>query len=185
LVLSVEPLEVMRYWHALRPDGWVVTSVTPYVNIPDYPRIDDLLGELAAFPNMVLVDTGRLAKLAGNQRAQNMVCVGAASILLDFTPDQLLEHVTGLFARKGEKIVAVNRAAFAHGRAAGAFFRGLVDAGMAPLDALSLCGKLDPGTMDLPLAEPWARAMAGGPERLAGVLARDGDLGADEVASFA
>ena len=28
LILSVEPLEVLRYWHYLRPEGWVVTSAT-------------------------------------------------------------------------------------------------------------------------------------------------------------
>ncbi len=159
MVLAVEPLEVKRYWHYLRPDGWVVTSVTPYVNIPDYPDHDELLADLAAFPNMMMVDTGRLAKAAGNLRAQNMVSVGAASNLLDFTEDQLLAHVTGLFARKGEKIVGVNRKAFTFGRAAGSFFRALVDAGMAPLKALELCGKLDPETLDTSLAGPWAMAL--------------------------
>ena len=84
LIVAVEPLEVMRYWHYLRPDGWVVTSVTPYVNIPDYPEMEGLLAELSTLPNMVMVDTGRLAKAAGNLRSQNMVIVGAASNRLNF-----------------------------------------------------------------------------------------------------
>ncbi len=112
LILSVEPLEVLRYWHYLRPGGWVVTSVTPYVNIPDYPEMDDLLAELAGFENIVMVDTANIARAAGNLRAQNMAAVGAASPLLDFSEDQLLRFVELLFSRKGEKIVDVNQRAF-------------------------------------------------------------------------
>ncbi len=82
LILSVEPLEVLRYWHYLQPDGWVVTSVTPYVNIPDYPEMDDLLGELSGFSNIVMVDTANIARAAGNLRSQNMAAVGAASPLV-------------------------------------------------------------------------------------------------------
>ena len=105
----------------------VVTSVTPYVNIPDYPEMEHVLSELATFPNCILVDAGLIAKAAGNLRAQNMVTVGAASSRLDFTEDQLLTYVEALFKRKGEKIVEVNQRAFRYGRAAGLFFRGLVD----------------------------------------------------------
>ena len=118
IVLSIEPLEVLRYWPYLRPEGWVVTSVTPYVNIPDYPERDQLLAELASFDRIIMVDTAHLAKAAGNLRAQNMVTVGAGSQLLEFSEEQLLKHVEGLFARKGEKIVEVNRRAFTFGRAA-------------------------------------------------------------------
>jgi len=107
MVLSVEPLEVMRYWHFLKPDGWVVSSVTPYVNIPDYPETDHVLKQLATFPNCILVDGGQIAKAAGNLRAQNMAAVGAASSQLDFTDDQLLKYVERLFKRKGEKVVEV------------------------------------------------------------------------------
>ena len=86
-----------------------------------------------------MVDTGHLARAAGNLRAQNMVSVGAASNLLDFTEDQLLDHVEGLFARKGEKIVVVNRKAFLFGRAAGPSFAHWSMAGIAPVKAVKLC----------------------------------------------
>lgn len=181
MVLAVEPLEVKRYWHYLRPDGWVVTSITPYVNIPDYPEMDGLLEDLASFPNIVMVDTGRLAKAAGNMRAQNMVSVGAASNLLDFTEEQLLEHVEGLFARKGEKIVKVNQRAFAFGRAAGAFFRTLVENDMPALAAIKLCGKLDPKTLDVQYAPAWAKSINADQAKLDEVLGRDSDINADEI----
>jgi indolepyruvate ferredoxin oxidoreductase beta subunit len=181
MVLSVEPLEVMRYWHYLRPDGWVVSSVTPYVNIPDYPDADDVLDRLATFANCILVDGGLIAKAAGNLRAQNMVAVGAASSRLDFSEEQLLTYVEALFKRKGDKIVEVNQRAFRLGRAAGLFFRGLVDAGMAIPSALRLCQRIDPPTYDPALARRWADAVAADPGVLDGLLASEATVPCDQV----
>jgi len=185
LILSIEPLEVLRYWHFLRPGGWVVTSVTPYVNIPDYPETDELLGELAAFDNIVMVDTAHIAKAAGNLRAQNMAAVGAASELLDFSEDQLLRFVEKLFARKGEKMVAVNQRAFKYGRAAGLFFRGLVDAGMPRLAAIKLSAKLAAETIDPEHAGAWAEALGADENKLEAVLAEKETVACDQAAAFA
>ncbi len=179
MVLAVEPLEVMRYWHYLKPDGWVVTSVTPYINIPNYPEIDTLLTDLAAFPNMVMIDTGHLARAAGNLRSQNMVTVGAASNLLDFTEEQLLKHVEGLFARKGEKIVAVNRKAFLYGRAAGAFFRALVDGGLDAVKAVKLCSKIKPETLAVDLAPAWVERLQNDETLLDTILESGSDVTAE------
>jgi indolepyruvate ferredoxin oxidoreductase beta subunit len=184
MVLSVEPLEVMRYWHYLKPGGWVVASVTPYVNIPDYPDPEQLLAELATFPNSILVDGGQIAKAAGNLRAQNMVAVGAASTRLDFSEDQLLTFVEALFAKKGEKIVEVNRRAFHYGRAAGLFFRGLVDAGTTIPNAVHLCRKIAPETFDPALAERWAEATAADPKRLAALLESGDAVSCDHVSTL-
>jgi len=181
MVLSVEPLEVMRYWHFLRPDGWVVSSVTPYINIPDYPDTAQVLEQLATFPNCILVDGGLIAKAAGNLRAQNMVAVGAASSKLDFTEEQLLKYVEALFERKGEKIVEVNQRAFRYGRAAGLFFRGLVDAGMTIPSALRLCQKISPATYDPALAAGWAESVGRDESRLESVLAADEDIACDRI----
>ena len=185
LVLSVEPLEVMRYWHHLGPEGWVVTSVTPYVNIPDYPEHSALLEELAGFPNIVMVDSGRLAKAAGNQRAQNMVVLGAAAPLLELPERYLLAHIRTLFAAKGERIVEVNTRAFAFGQATGRFFRGLVDGGVEPVWALKLCQKLVPETIDPAHAAAWAAALAQDRTRLEVVLAAEDPLPCGEVPAFA
>jgi indolepyruvate ferredoxin oxidoreductase beta subunit len=181
MVLSVEPLEVMRYWHFLRPDGWVVSSVTPYINIPDYPETDLVLDQLATFPNCILVDGGLIAKAAGNLRAQNMVAVGAASSRLDFTEDQLLKYVEALFKPKGEKIVEVNQRAFRYGRAAGLFFRGLVDAGMAIPSALRLSQKIAPETYDPALAADWFASVGRDERRLESVLAADETITCDRI----
>jgi indolepyruvate ferredoxin oxidoreductase beta subunit len=181
MVLSVEPLEVMRYWHYLSPDGWVVTSVTPYVNIPDYPDMDGLLDELSTFPNLMMVDSGQLAKAAGSLRAQNMVVVGAASSLLDFSEDQLLKYVEALFSRKGQRIVDTNCRAFGFGRAAGQLFRALVEGGLTPRQALSLCQRISPETIDPTLAPTWVDVLstdAGALDRLA---EHDGPIACDQA----
>lgn len=181
MVLSVEPLEVMRYWHYLRPEGWVVSSVTPYVNIPDYPETEQVLNQLATFPNCILVDGGAIAKAAGNLRAQNMVAVGAASSQLDFTEDQLLKYVEALFKRKGEKIVEVNQRAFRYGRAAGLFFRGLVDGGMAIPDALRLSQKIAPETYDPALAADWVESIGTDGVKLVSILATEETIACDRI----
>jgi indolepyruvate ferredoxin oxidoreductase beta subunit len=176
MVLSVEPLEVMRYWHYLAPDGWVVASVTPYINIPDYPAMETLLEQLVTFGNVVLVDSAQLAKAAGNLRAQNMVVVGAAAPLLGFTDDQLLAHVTSLFKAKGERIVEINHRAFMFGRAAGQFFRGMVEAGIRPLAALKLCQRFEPATIDPAHVGSWVDLLGDEAKNLDRVLAGDEPL---------
>ena len=169
LVLSVEPLEVRRYWHMLSPQGWVVTSATPYVNIPDYPEEDPLLNELAAFERIIMVDSGALAKAAGNLRAQNMVTLGAATPCLDFTDAQLLRYVEVLFQAKGEKIVAVNRTAFQLGAAWGRFTKALLDGGLGAAGAFRLTRLMDPHTIDPQQAAGWLAALDGQPSKLDGL----------------
>ena len=184
LVLSVEPLEVLRYWHYLEPGGWVVSSVTPYINIPDYPELDQLIARLAAYENVVLVNSATLAKAAGNLRSQNMVAVGAASPLLDFSEETLLKYVEMLFARKGDKIVQVNRSAFRLGRAAGLLFRGLVEGGVSRIDAVKLCNRFAPETIDPTHAGAWAAALQSDPTRLESLLKEDGPIECDQAAAL-
>jgi indolepyruvate ferredoxin oxidoreductase beta subunit len=169
LVLSVEPLEVRRYWHMLSPDGWVVTSATPYVNIPDYPEESELLDQLAEFERIIMVDSGPLAKTAGNLRAQNMVTLGAAIPFLDFTDDQLLRYVKVLFQAKGEKIITVNRTAFALGAAWGRFTKALLDGGADAAAAFRLTRVMDPHTIDPAHAPGWLAALDGRGDHLEGL----------------
>jgi len=185
MVLSVEPLEVMRYWHYLKPDGWVITSVTPYVNIPDYPETESILAELASLSKVIMVDSAQIARAAGNLRAQNMVVVGAASSQLDFAPDTLVKFVEMLFARKGEKIVDINSRSFWLGRAAGLFFRGLVDGGVPALPAIKLCQKIDAASFDPVHAGPWAEAIAADAGLLEAVLADTDQVPCDRIAAAA
>ncbi len=118
LVLSMEPLESLRYLDRLSPDGTVITSVNPVANIPDYPPLEEVLAALRRLPRAVLIDSDTLAREAGSVRATNMVIVGAASRVLPLDPASLERFIARRFASKGEKVVELNLRAFRAGREA-------------------------------------------------------------------
>ncbi|HVP57200.1 MAG TPA: indolepyruvate oxidoreductase subunit beta [bacterium] len=118
LILSVEPLEALRYIEYLGPEGRIVTSSTPMINIPDYPPLDEVLAAIRKFKGSVIVDSAKLAQEAGAPQTQNMVMLGAASRYLMLKVDDLREFIGVLFGARGEKIVAANLEAFDLGRQA-------------------------------------------------------------------
>lgn len=116
LILSLEPLETLRYLEWLGPEGWVVSSSDPVRNIPDYPEMEPLLARIDALPRARLVPAEGLARKAGSGHASNVVLLGAAADLLPLEAEGLLEVVTDAFQRKGEKVVQANLTAFGSGR---------------------------------------------------------------------
>ncbi len=120
MVLSMEPLESLRYLQYLNPAGAIITASDPMVNIPDYPALEGLLASIRTLPNAALVDAEQLAREAGSARATNMVMVGAASHRLPVKVDTIEHFIESLFARKGEKVVQTNLKAFRAGREAAA-----------------------------------------------------------------
>ncbi len=120
MILSMEPLESLRYLQFLLPAGAVVTSTDPVRNIPDYPELERLLGAIKALPHAVLVDGEQVARKAGSARAANMALVGAASRILPLKPETLEGCIAARFASKGESVVAMNIRAFRAGREAAA-----------------------------------------------------------------
>jgi indolepyruvate ferredoxin oxidoreductase beta subunit len=120
LILGVEPLEALRYLDYLRPDGTIVASRTPHVNIPDYPDVEVLVSKISEVPRHIVIDSEKLAREAGSTRSQNMVMLGAASKHLEVRRDGLEKYIRVLFQPRGENVVAVNVKAFALGRDAAA-----------------------------------------------------------------
>ena len=118
LILAVEPLEALRYLDFLAPDGRIVASSTPFVNIPDYPDKESILARIRRVPGSVIVDSEALAKEAGTSRAQNTVILGAAARFLIVSPESLIEYIRVLFEPRGEKVLAPNLKAFELGRKA-------------------------------------------------------------------
>ena len=116
MILSVEPMESVRYLDYLSPEGIVVTSRSPFVNIPDYPDIDEVLSAIETVTNRVIVDSEKLAKEAGSPKAQNMVMLGAASPHLILEEENLKHFIRVLFEPRGDKIVEMNINAFDLGR---------------------------------------------------------------------
>jgi indolepyruvate ferredoxin oxidoreductase, beta subunit len=118
LILSMEPLESLRYLKYLSAEGRVVTSTTPFTTIPDYPELESLLGRIRALPHATLVDGEALAKAAGSARAVNMVMVGAASRALPVKVETIEQFIAERFASKGQAVVDTNLKAFRAGREA-------------------------------------------------------------------
>jgi len=118
IILSVEPLEALRYVDTLAPSGTVVTSRVPFVNIPDYPDLDQVLDAVRSTGDAVVVDSKALAAEAGSPRTQNIVMLGAASPKLAVDPESLRTFITTLFSPKGQKMVDINIKAFELGREA-------------------------------------------------------------------
>ena len=118
LVLSMEPIEGLRYLEYLAPEGTLVTSTDPVENIPNYPDVGALLARMDELPRAIRVESEHLAKRAGSPRTVNMVLVGAASRLLPVGREALLAAMRAMFAAKGEKVVEENLRAFDAGREA-------------------------------------------------------------------
>jgi indolepyruvate ferredoxin oxidoreductase beta subunit len=118
LIISMEVLESLRYAAWLSPQGALVTSVEPFVNIPDYPEISAITTVIERFPRYRLLPAADLAREAGHPRSVNMVMVGAASPFLPISAETLENTIAGLFAAKDPAMVAVNRKAFCLGREA-------------------------------------------------------------------
>ena len=120
MILSVEPLESIRYFDYLAPDGIVITSSSPFVNIPNYPELDEVLSKVQSISKNIIVDSAKLAQEAGFARAQNMVMLGAASAHLILQEENLKKFIRELFQARGDKVVDINLRAFDLGRVSAA-----------------------------------------------------------------
>ena len=117
LIISLEPMEVLRYIPYLAPDGWIVTNNVPFVNIPNYPEMEAVTAELKKVKNLVMLDVDKIAKECGNARAANMVLLGAASPYIGMDADKIEAGIERIFGRKGQDVVDLNIKALRAGRA--------------------------------------------------------------------
>jgi len=116
LIISVEPMESLRYLPWLAESGWLVTNTTPFVNIPDYPDMKELLAEIYKLPNKVAINADDIARQIKSLRSSNIVMLGAASPFLDLPYENLEIGIQKIFGRKGEKMVQLNLDALQAGR---------------------------------------------------------------------
>ena len=108
LIISLEPMEALRYLPYLNKEGWVVTNSEPFINIPNYPDIEKVNAELDKLSHKVVLDVEALAKEAGSTRAANIVMLGAASPFLGIDYDKIADGIRSIFARKGEEVIEMN-----------------------------------------------------------------------------
>lgn len=116
LIISLEPMEALRYLPYLSAEGTLITATKPFVNIDNYPPVEVLLDEIRLrCPKHLLVDADRLALEAGNPKAVNVVMVGAAAHLIGIGQQELESSLKSLFEAKGQAITESNARAFALG----------------------------------------------------------------------
>lgn len=118
MILSLEPLEALRWLPYLSYSGVMVTSSNAVENIPDYPPMSEVLLALGRLPQAVVVDADPLARAAGSGHANNVVMLGAAAGFLPFRPSLLRGVVGELFGARSERLRDVNLKAFDAGQAA-------------------------------------------------------------------
>ena len=113
LIISMEPMEALRYLPYLNDESWVVTSSHPFKNIPNYPADDALNAELNSLPRVATLPIEDVAKDNNMPKSANVILLGmAAKYIGILSPDQLRESVARVFASKGETIVEMNLKAF-------------------------------------------------------------------------
>ncbi|MBR5240589.1 MAG: indolepyruvate oxidoreductase subunit beta [Muribaculaceae bacterium] len=108
VIISLEPMEALRYMPYLAPNGWVITSSKTFVNIPNYPAQMDLDSALAEIRNLVMFDVAELAEKNGMPRAENMILLGAAVEAVGLPLEKILDSVKRIFSSKGEAVVEQN-----------------------------------------------------------------------------
>ena len=113
MIISMEPMEALRYLPYLNKEGVVVTSSNAFKNIPNYPDEEALMAELKALPRTAILPIEDIAKENSVPKSANVVLLGMAAKHIEIlSPEQLRESIKRVFASKGEKIVEMNCQAF-------------------------------------------------------------------------
>jgi indolepyruvate ferredoxin oxidoreductase beta subunit len=118
LIVSMEPLESLRYTEWLSPRGMVISAMEPFVNIGNYPNHGDVIAALNGFPRKRIIKAEALAKEAGQAKSVNMVMVGAASPFLPVRNVSLENAINAMFGKKRPGLAEANVRAFQLGRKA-------------------------------------------------------------------
>ena len=113
IIISMEPMEALRYMPYLDKEGVVVTSSNTFKNIPNYPDEEALMGELQSLPRVSVQPIEDLAKQNNMPKSANVVLLGMAAKYIEIlSPEQLRESIKRVFASKGESVVEMNCQAF-------------------------------------------------------------------------
>lgn len=120
VIISMEPMEALRYLPYLNKEtGWIITSSVPFVNIPNYPDMEQINSEYANMKNAISIDIEKLAKDNGIPRSANVILLGASLKALGIDREMVENAIRTVFGRKGESVVEANIKALAIGIEAG------------------------------------------------------------------
>ena len=116
VIISLEPMEALRYLPYLSREGWIITSSAPFVNIPNYPEEKVLKAELQKLPRVIMLDVNELAKEHNLPKCANVTLLGAAAKSLQIIGYSDLEKsIARVFAHKGQAVIEMNLKALSIG----------------------------------------------------------------------
>ena len=116
VIISLEPMEALRYLPYLSREGWIITSSAPFVNIPNYPEEKVLKAELQKLPRVIMLDVNELAKEHNLPKCANVILLGAAAKSLQIIGYSDLEKsIARVFAHKGQAVIEMNLKALSIG----------------------------------------------------------------------
>jgi len=115
MIISIEPLESLRYLPYLSGEGWVIANTRPFNNIANYPDLDKIISEIAKVPHHIALDAEAIAKEAGSTKATNIVILGAAAPFLGMDYKNLEDAIRFIFRNKGDKVIDLNLVALKAG----------------------------------------------------------------------
>lgn len=116
LIISVEPMEGLRYIPYLSPSGWLVTNTKPFINIDDYPDENELLDTISSFNNHIALDADKIARKLQSPRSSNIIMLGAASPFIKIPYESFEDGIRKIFGRKGKDVIRLNIEALKAGR---------------------------------------------------------------------
>jgi len=108
MIISVEPMESLRYLPMLSPNGWLVTNTKPFINISNYPSMDSIMAEVKKFPRNIAIDADKIAEELGSAKSANMVILGAATPFINMPFEKIEDAIKAIFGRKGDDVVNLN-----------------------------------------------------------------------------
>jgi len=103
LIISLEPMESLRYLPYLSNDGWLVTNEVPFINIPNYPAEADIMNEINKLPHKIILDVDKVAKELGSPRVSNIVLLGATIPFLGIEYSKI-QRVYAISLKEKEKL---------------------------------------------------------------------------------
>jgi indolepyruvate ferredoxin oxidoreductase beta subunit len=113
LIISMEPMEALRYIGYLHADGCVVTSSHPFKNIPNYPDEEALMSKLQALPHTAILPIEDVARENSLPKSANIILLGMAAKYIEIlSAEALRESIAHVFASKGAVVVEQNQRAF-------------------------------------------------------------------------
>jgi len=113
IIISIEPLETLRYLPWLKKDGIIISNDRPLENIPNYPDLDGIYDEIKKVPNAVIVNAKEQAANNGMAQAVNIALLGVASSYIKQLSRESFENaIVEKFQSKGEDVVNGNLKVF-------------------------------------------------------------------------